>query len=180
MPSVTTSRSARSHTILYDDRGLLISYSTGFLPRRPAVEVQLRRWEQSNRLLTDAIFREGARRGKPTPVVFFAVQDPFVNTNSVALLAQERGVSLPIGLLVPPDQAGESFAIQMQDPRRGVPDLVILGAPSTNAAAAAFSPLPASDVGAARRAAQTDGFREQSTVALPDGRRMQLWWRREP
>jgi hypothetical protein len=162
--------------VAYDDRGPLVSYSTGFLPTTAAgTEPLLRRWQRSNVALANTLLEEAAKRGKPTPVVFFAVQDPFVNTNSLGLLAQERGISLPIGLLLPPEQAGESFAAQLQDPARGVPDVMIVGPASANEAAERFAPPV--QMAAVRKAAKLAGFRKSGNVVLPDGRDMQLWWR---
>ena len=163
--------------IAYDDRGPLVSYSTRFLPASKAgTESLLRRWQRSNVALADTLLTGAANRGKPVPVVFFSVQDPFVNTNSLALLAQERGISLPIGVLVPPREAGgESLAKQLQDPARGVPDVMIIGPASANPAAKQFAPTVGT--AAVRKAATLDGFRHSGDVVLPDGRDMQLWWR---
>jgi hypothetical protein len=160
----------------YDDRGPLLYYSTRFLPATAGgTEPLLRRWARSNRDLTSTLFEQAAQHRKPVPVVFFAVQDPFVNTNSLALLAQERGVTLPIGVLASPKQAHESFAAQLQDPARGIPDVVIIGPPSANPAAETFAPPV--DMTAVRRAAHVDGFHKSSDVVLPDRRHMELWWR---
>jgi hypothetical protein len=164
------------NVVAYDDRGPLLYYSTRFLfTTAGGTEPLLRRWERSNRILANTLFEQAAQYRKPVPVVFFAVQDPFVNTNSLALLAQERGVSLPIGLLVPPKQAGESFVAQLQDPARGLPDIIIIGPPSANPAAKEFAPPVNMTV--VRRAVYVVGFRKSSDVVLPDGRHMELWWR---
>jgi hypothetical protein len=168
----------RFDMIAYDDRGPLLYYSTLFLPGSSGSSEQvLRKWERSDHLVADTLLADAARRGKPAPVVFFAVQDPFVNTNTLALRAQQRGISLPIGLLVPPKEAGESFAAQLQDPARGVPDAIFIGPPSSNAASAAFSPTGTTDVARVRAAARTDGFAKIDAIRLPDGRSMELWWR---
>jgi hypothetical protein len=168
------------HMTEYDDRGPLVKYSTSFLPpSSSSSRSALRAWERSDHLFADTVLAEGARRGIPTPVVFFAVQYPFVNTNTLALRAQQRGVSLPIGLLVSSKLAGESLAAQLADGRRGTPSLLIVGPPLPNANAAAFSPLNAKEMPAARAAARTDGFEKSSTITLPDGRIMELWWRED-
>jgi len=162
--------------VAYDDRGPLLYYSTRFLPTTTGgTEPLLRRWERSSRDLASTLFEQAAKQRKPAPVVFFAVQDPFVNTNSLALLAQERGVSLPIGVLVPPKQAHESFATQLQDPARGIPDVIIIGPRSANPAAETFAPPV--DMTAVRKAAHVDGFHKSTDVVLPDRRHMELWWR---
>jgi hypothetical protein len=169
----------RLHMTAFDDRGPLVKYSTSLLPRSsPSSRSALRAWERSDRLFADTVLADGARRGTPAPVVFFAVQYPFVNTNTLALRAQQRGISLPIGLLVSPKIAGEPLAAQLVDPRRGLPSLLILGPPSPNAAAAAFSPIQANDMPAARAAARSDGFEKSNSITLPDGRIMELWWRK--
>jgi hypothetical protein len=56
----------------------------------------------------------------------------------------------------------------------------VIGPPSANDAAAAFSPLSADEMPAARAAARADGFHLSGSVTLPDGRGMQLWWRSAP
>jgi hypothetical protein len=162
--------------VAYDDRGPLLFYATRYLPANAlGITSRLRRWQRANVALTSTLLQEAARHGKPTPVVFFAVQDPFVNTNSVGLIAQERGITLPFGLLVPPRQAGESLAAQLQDPARGVPDVVVIGPPSANLTDKAFA--PPDSLATIRRAAGLVGFRKTSDVILPDGRDMELWWR---
>lgn len=162
----------------YDDRGPLLFYSSRFVPPASAgSEPLLRRWQIANETLAGTLFLVASQHGTAAPVVFFAVQDPFVNTNSLALLAQERGISLPIGLLVPPAQAGESLAAQLQDPARGVPDAILIGSPSRDSAAAEFSPLSAKDMNRARAAARRDGFTQATAIRLPDGRSLELWWR---
>lgn len=162
--------------VAYDDRGPLVTYGTRFLPTTSVgTETLLRRWETSNLDLARLLFREADVHGKHDPVVFFAVQDPFVNTNSLALVAQEHGITLPIGVLAPPREAGESYAAQLQDPARGLPDVIIIGRPSSNAAARAFAPPV--DMTRVRLAASREGFRPSGHLTLPDGRRMELWWR---
>lgn len=163
--------------VAWDNRGPLVSYSTPFVDAAfGGTTSLLRRWQRSNDALSRMLFEQAARHGKPAPVVFFAVQDPFVNTNSLALLAQERGVSLPVGLLAPPRGAsGESYAEQLQDPKRGLPDVLIIGAPPTNRAAKEFTPNVS--MPKVRRAARDDGFRPTGGITLPDGRHLELWWR---
>jgi 4-amino-4-deoxy-L-arabinose transferase-like glycosyltransferase len=109
-----------------------------------------------------------------SPFVFFAVQDPFFNTNTVDLEYQVAyASSLPTGLLVPPPQAGESFDRQLTDPTRGQPDFVITGpVPPYNRA---FSPLLSDR--AAVLALRKQGFQSVDSVRLPDGRRMTFWWK---
>jgi hypothetical protein len=162
--------------VAYDDRGPLILYSRRFLPAAVAgTEPLLRRWQEINVMLADTLFKQAAKRGEPSPVVFFALQDPFVNTNSLALLAQERGRPLPIGVLVPPAQVGgESLAAQLQDPARGVPDVLLI-APASKLAPEPFT--PPLNTAAVRKAAKFNGFRKSGGVTFPDGRDLQLWWR---
>jgi hypothetical protein len=167
----------RLQVVAYDDRGPLVYYGMRFLPPTSVgTESAVRRWETSNVDLLRLLFSEADAHGKPDPVVFFAVQDAFVNTNSLALGAQERGIPLRIGLLVPAREAGESYAAQLQDPMRGLPDVIIVGRPSSiRAGAVAFAPEV--DMTRVRRAALHDGFRPSGGLTLPDGRRMELWWR---
>lgn len=110
------------------------------------------------------------------PVVFFSVQDPFFDTNSVDLAYQLAfHQALPTGLLVPPSQAGLSLIRQLEAPQLGEPNLVVVGPPSAVARSRAFSPL--TDPGVVRAALRSDGFSEIGRLILPDGRVMQLWWK---
>ena len=110
------------------------------------------------------------------PVVFFATQDPFFNTNSVDL-AYQLGFhqQLPTGLLRPPAQAGLSLVGQLETPRLGQPNLVIVGTPSRVPRPRAFSPVR--DPRPVRVALRADGFHQIGHLTLPDGRVMQLWWK---
>ena len=109
------------------------------------------------------------------PVVFFAIEDPLFNTNTVDLDYQLRYVTaLPTGLLKPPYEVeGEGPLRQLNDPELGQPNLVITGRPA--AASGNFSPHVGD--GAAVQAVRSDGFVPAGGLRLPDGRVMTVWWK---
>jgi hypothetical protein len=173
---------------LVDGRGTLLSYADyfedggcptvapcGLVTRGGTRLPALRAWmEPAQRMAT--ILESDAAANDRSPVVFFAVQDPFFNVNTVGLDYQlEYGRLLPTGLLRPPGQAGMSLVQQLEDPQLGEPNLVILGTPPKLPAARAFSPL-STDV-AALAAVRADGFSYDGAITLPDGRVMQVWWK---
>jgi hypothetical protein len=107
------------------------------------------------------------------PVVFFGVQDPLFNTNTVDLDYQLTfGSSLPTGLLRTRGEAGETPYRQLEDPALGIPNLVITGPVASDDRD--FSPLAAQgvEVSALRRA----GFAPAGHLRLPDARLMTVWW----
>jgi hypothetical protein len=108
--------------------------------------------------------------------VFFAVQDPFFNTNTVALVAQlDYSSSLPIGILNPPEVAHTSYLDELEEPRFGEPNFVIEGPLPMTAFSAAFSPdnRQSTVIAVLRR----DAFRMVDTIRLPDGRVLGIWWK---
>lgn len=172
----------------FDARGVLISYASDFVaggcpalvmcsPGHASVGAKpLKGWNSAAKRMASLLERDAAAHHHRLPVVFFAMQDPFFNTNTVALAAQEMYRSVPpIGLLRPPSQVHMSFTHQLNDPSLGEPDVVITGPPPPTAAARAFSPLP-EDRGAIV-ALTKDGFVRDGSVVLPDGRRMTVWWK---
>ena len=108
-------------------------------------------------------------------MVFFAIQDPLFNTNTVDLDYQLRYLTaLPTGLLKPRYQVeGEAPLRQLNDPNLGQPNLVITGRQA--AASGNFSP----HVGdrATIQAVRSDAFVPAAGVRLPDGRVMTVWWK---
>jgi hypothetical protein len=127
----------------------------------------------SQRMAT--LLRDIAARHDCGPVVFFAIQDPLFNTNTVDLDYQLRyDTALPTGLLKPRYEVdGEAPLRQLDDPALGQPNLVITG--QAAAANANFS----RHVGHAAtiRAVRADGFVPAAGVRLPDGRVMTVWWK---
>jgi hypothetical protein len=142
----------------------------------PATDVSyLTRWLAAADAGAGLIHTDAVGRDRD-PVVFFSVQDPFFNTNSVDLAYQLTfHQALPTGLLLPPAQAGLSLVGQLEAPKLGQPNLVIVGAPSAEARSRAFSPL--TDPVVVRRALRADGFSQIGRLTLPDGRVMQFWWK---
>jgi len=170
-----------------DSRGPLMRYAQvifGGCPsivtcmhvRPPATDVTyLTRWLAAADAGAGLIHTDAVGRDRD-PVVFFSVQDPFFNTNSVDLAYQLTfHQALPTGLLLPPSQAGLSLVRQLEAPQLGQPNLVVVGPPSAVARSRAFSPL--TDPVIVRRALRADGFSQIGRLTLPDGRVMQLWWK---
>jgi hypothetical protein len=134
----------------------------------------MRKWLPGANRAASIIETDSLSRGR-LPVVFFAVQDPFFNTNTVDLayqMAYHEG--LPTGLLRLPSMAGESLVRQLEMPQLGMPNLVIAGPASSATAAKNFSPL--TDEGATERALRAAGFTPIDHLRLPDGRVMTFWW----
>lgn len=140
-----------------------------------AVNAYLRAWEPPVDAATRFVEDYSRAHGR-YPVLFFAVQDPFFNTNTVALEAQiAYGDQLPIGILQPPSSSSPSYADQLGEPQYGEPNFVIAGPLPGNPYSAAFSPdnREAAVVAALRRA----GFAKVDDVTLPDHRVMGIWWK---
>jgi 4-amino-4-deoxy-L-arabinose transferase-like glycosyltransferase len=171
----------------FDGRGTLLGYAStnggGCRPTGPCTSSgttpgeipYLREWLAPSQRMAALLRSDAVARGCD-PVVFFAVEDPLFNTNTVDLAYQLAfSQSLPTGLLKARDHAGgESPFGQLNDPARGIPNLVITGLASVR------SPNWASLVAprvAAMRAIQQDGFVPRGGVRLPDGRTMSVWWK---
>lgn len=127
----------------------------------------------SRRMAT--LLHDTAARHACDPVVFFAIQDPLFNTNTVDLDYQLRyTTALPTGLLKPRDEvAGESPLRQLNDPELGQPNLVITGRPP--ATSGNFSPHVG--LAATVHTLRSDGFAPEGGLRLPDGRVMTVWWK---
>jgi hypothetical protein len=155
LPGVSASAvsisAGRTSLTVFDGRGSLLTYATGTgggcrpggpcdpSGSAPGETSYLRQWLRPSQQMASLLHDIAIRRGFG-PVVFFAVQDPFFNTNTVDLeyqLAFAR--SLPTGLLDTGDQAPTAAVAQLQDPARGQPNLVITGPPPAVPAARAFS-----------------------------------------
>ena len=122
------------------------------------------------------LLRADARARGRDPVVFFAVQDAFFNTNSVDLAYQVAFHQvLPTGLLRAPEVAGRSMERQLDAPELGQPNLVLVGPASEAPRAHELSPQP--DPAPVVAALRASGFTAIDSLRLPDGRVMQVWWR---
>ncbi len=188
IPDISTSALGVSvgpvHLTAFDGRGTLLEYASGTggacTPRAcdpsgtmPGEESYLRAWLPPSRDMAAFLHGYAAAQGCD-PVVFFAVQDPLFNTNTVDLayqLAYSEG--LATGLLKTRGEAGETPLRQLEDPARGVPNLVIIG--PTPRYSRAFSPLVGQGAGVA--ALKEDGFGPVGGLPLPDGRVMSVWWK---
>jgi hypothetical protein len=170
----------------FDGRGSLLSYASGnggaCRPHTPCVPSGTTRGETaylaewlvpSQRMAT--LLQDIAAQHACSPVVFFAIQDPLFNTNTVDLDYQlSYRTSLPTGLLKPRSEVdGEAPLRQLNDPNLGQPNLVITGRPAT--ASGDFW----AHVGyrATIEAVRSDGFAPTAGVRLPDGRVMTVWWK---
>jgi Dolichyl-phosphate-mannose-protein mannosyltransferase len=170
----------------FDGRGTLLSYASGTggacLSHAPCVRSgtmpgetsYLAQWiAPSQRMAT--VLHDTAEEHGCDPVVFFAIQDPLFNTNTVDLDFQlTYGRTLPTGLLKPRSPAeAEAPLRQLNDPALGQPNLVITG--SSPAASGSFwAHIPRT---ATIRDVRSDGFVPAADVRLPDGRVMTVWWK---
>jgi hypothetical protein len=172
------------HVVAFDDRGQLLRYasSTGggcrvhapchAFETMPGETAYLAQWIRPSERMASFLH---AYAGAHTcdPVVFFAVQDPLFNTNTVDLSYQLAfRTSLPTGLLKTPRDAGASLSAQLNDPEFGRPNVVITGPASP--VSPRFSRLAGGSSGL--RALRRDGFAAVGRIGLPDGRTMRVWW----
>jgi 4-amino-4-deoxy-L-arabinose transferase-like glycosyltransferase len=169
---------------LWDGRGPLLDYVAPSVASCPeqvchgattglGVRRYLAAWPAASQSTAHALYSIAAASGY-RPVVFFAQQDRLFNTNTVDLDFQlDYHAELPTGLLDDPSDAKESLLDQLDDPKRGQPNLVITGPPATGAAN--FSPLHDDVSGLAALASA--GFAPVAHVVLPDGRAMTFWWK---
>ena len=194
--TVKTVQVGAFNMVAFDSRGILIRYASEAFggcpsiyscvapqvirsPNSRASDVAtvnrfIRSWEAPV-VETIRIIRSYSAIHDRSPVVFLAVQDPFFNTNTLALQAQISGFSLPLGLLEPQGREGPSLIKQLELPQFGLPNFVIEGPLPTDPFAASFSPRNyGSTVVTALR---TDGFLPIQTVRLPDHRRIRIWWK---
>jgi hypothetical protein len=169
----------------FDGRGTLLGYASATggacRPRTPCVRSgttpgetsYLAEWLAPSQRMATLLHTTATDHGCE-PVVFFGVQDPLFNTNTVDLDYQLRYSSaLPTGLLKARYDLGEGPLQQLNDPNLGQPNLVILG--RALATSPHFSPF----VGyrATIKAVKTDGFAPATGLRLPDGRVMTVWWK---
>ena len=167
-------------SVAFDSRGSLTTYADAFLPdsataTRSQLSDELRAELRTTNQLAELLQNEAQSHGR-RPVVFFATQDPFINTNSVGLASFiQTGRQLPVGLLPDEKATGVPLLERLTNPIYGLPNIVVTGPNSVNASAAAFSPMtsPVDSVSALTEA----GFSPSKTLSLPDGRVLQIWWR---
>jgi hypothetical protein len=168
----------------FDGRGSLLGYVSGngggcgphtrCSTTVPGETTYLAEWLAPNQRMA-TLLHDTAAQHNCDPVVFFAIEDPLFNTNTVDLDYQLRYVTaLPTGLLKPRYEVqGEAPVRQLNDPELGQPNLVITGKPA--AASGNFSPHVPD--GATIQAVRSDGFVPARALRLPDGRVMTVWWK---
>jgi 4-amino-4-deoxy-L-arabinose transferase-like glycosyltransferase len=172
------------HVVAFDDRGHFLDYasSTGGGCRlggpcdrsgtMPGESAYLRRWIVPSERMASVLHVVAAEHDCD-PVVFFAVQDPLFNTNTVDLSYQlVYAKALPTGVFKAPRDVGESALHELNDPADGQPNLVITG--PVSAVSPRFLPLVNERAGV--RALREDGFAPIGRLGLPDGRTMRVWW----
>jgi hypothetical protein len=171
------------HVPLFDSRSNLVDYAeSGGTSCAPLLvgrghltcDQYIDEWGAAAQNATNKIWSDAVARGH-LPFVYFATEDRFFNTNTVALdyqLAHHQ--DLWLGALQPPKTAGASLVDQLESPAFGQPNLVVVGPTSNLPKWRNFSPLtdPEPVIAALRRA----GFSEIDRLTLPDGRVMQYWW----
>lgn len=185
-------------TVAFDSRGTLVRYAAAVLGGCPGVYTCISpdlppgtsRHGASQNTIVNSYLRSWvapvdaatrwiesfARAHGRAPVLFFAVQDPFFNTNTVQLEAQiVDGAAIPMGILQPPRVAKTSYQNQLEAPQYGEPNLVIEGPLPGNPYSAAFSPdNHESQVVHVLRA---EGFTRVHRFTLPDHREISIWWK---
>jgi hypothetical protein len=187
VPSAARSVSIGSFSATaFDGRGSFLAYVSGTgawcRPNTPCVgsdtmpgeTTYLAEWLAPSRRMAIVLQHTAAAHGCD-PVVFFAIQDPLFNTNTVDLDYQLRYVTaLRTGLLKPPREVdGEAPLRQLNDPAFGQPNLVITG----RAGAASGNFFNHVGYRATIRAVRSDGFGPAAGLRLPDGRVMTVWWK---
>ncbi len=162
------------HLIAFDGRGPLLDYvsnvgavctsrSCDHSGTMPGEEAYLRAWVSPSQDMAAFLHDYAAEHGCD-PVVFFALQDPLFNANTVDLAYQlAYADTLPTGLLETRGEAGETPVRQLGDPARGLPNLVIIG-PSPSYSQA-FPPLVRQGTGLA--ALEEAGFGPVGRSAAP-------------
>lgn len=150
---------------------------TCFYGRQSDISVSyLKSWSRLNAEVEHFVYDYSAEF-KRSPVIFFAYQGPFLNTNFVQLVAQQHGSFLPEGVLLPPQLRDDiSLVQQLELPRYGQPNFVIAGVPPSRGART----YPGSSVGTLERVQRTlvaDGFRRVKTVSLPYAEALGVWFK---
>jgi hypothetical protein len=170
----------------FDGRGPVLYYAStegvACRPHAPCVRTgttpgetaYLARWLAPNQRMT-TLLHDTAAEHACDPVVFFAIEDPLFNTNTIDLDYQLRyGAALPTGLLKPRYEVqGETPRQQLNDPHLGRPDLVITGRPA--AVNGNFAPHVGEH--AVIQVLRSEGFVSAAELRLPDGRVITLWWK---
>jgi hypothetical protein len=114
-----------------------------------------------------------ANRHQRKPIITFASKDPFFNTNLIDLSARLhlRG-RLWVGQLEPTRGGDntEAYRVQLTDPRRGPPNLVITTDPGPSEYKPPVTQARVED------AARSLGFQQVGSFRLPDGRETRVWW----
>ena len=172
------------HVVAFDDRGHLLDYASGTgggcrlggpcdrSGTMPGESTYLRRWIAPSERMA-SILHDVATEHDCDPVVYFSVQDPLFNTNTVDLSYQlAYAKALPTGVFKARRDIGESPLHELNDPAAGQPNLVITGPVSP--VSPRFSPLVGERAGVG--ALREDGFAPVGRLGLPDGRTMRVWW----
>jgi hypothetical protein len=134
-------------------------------------------WSKLSSELVSYLYRYSAAQGR-TPVVFFAYQGPLLNTNSVSLAAQLRGLSLPIGALTSPTRRnGASLLQQLENPLYGQPNIVLAGIPPSRGARGAWPGSSVPEMRTIEALLRGDGFHLARTLDLPQAQPMGIWWK---
>jgi dolichol-phosphate mannosyltransferase len=114
-----------------------------------------------------------ADRHQRQPIVVFASNDPFFNTNLIGLSARlHLRRRLWVGQLEPTRGGDntEAYRVQLTDPRRGPPNLVVTTDPGPSEYKPSVTQARAENV------ARSLGFQQVGSFHLPDGRETRVWW----
>jgi hypothetical protein len=166
---------------ILDSRGTILEYTDNhmnscqaLLHRVPAARglscgAYVARWVAAAQEASRMVWSDATARGR-LPVLSFATEDRFFNTNTVALYYQvAEHQALGLGLLAPQRDAGASVAQQLE-----WANLVFAGPASPVPSWTLPPTVPARQVTEVLR---RTGFRRIDRLVLPDGRTMALWWK---
>lgn len=139
-------------------------------------DAYLKAWPSLNDSVEQFVYDYSARFHRE-PVVFFAFQGPFLNTNSVQLAAQLQGRFLPVGVLLPSRlRHGVGLGPQLEDPQFGQPNFVIAGIPP-GANLPVWPGSSLKDLTRVQHALTADGFQRVKMIRLPSAETLGIWWK---
>jgi hypothetical protein len=113
-------------------------------------------------------FADGHQR---QPIVIFASRDPLFNSNLIELSARmDLRRRLSVGQIEPMNDNTEAYQVQLSDPRRGPPNLIVTTDPGPSEYKPSVTQARVEDV------ARSLGFQKVGSFRLPDGREARVWW----
>ncbi len=166
---------------LFDGRGTLYMYAQNFYKSfavansSKQIDRLFRGESDSINALANEILRI-SRNNKQPPFLTMAVEEPFVNTNTIQLRVLElTGKEMPVMLVKMPGEIGASIKTQLTSPIYGRPNFVIVGNNKVLGGDKSFLTLthPLKIIPLLREL----GFKRKFSEELLGGQTYQLWWR---